>query len=227
MSAAVAGRAGAIRGVIWDMGGILHPTPFEIIPELERDLGLPPGILPRGPFDPAGDPDYTALDRGEITEAEYVARVQARVRERGFELDLRRAIDWTGRDRPEVVDAMRRLARRLPQALLTNDATTWLGEAWWRDWYLAGCFVAILDAAEEGIRKPHAEIYLRAARALGLPPETCIFIDDLTVNVEGARAVGMEGLWFDVTDPRGSVRRLLERLGEDDPGGSTTEEGCT
>lgn len=216
---------GGIRGVIWDMGGILHPTPFEVLTELERDLGLPPGTVPRGPFDPAGDPDYAALDRGELDEADYVARLEARVRERGFELDLRGSIDWDGRDRPEVVDAMRRLARRFPQALLTNDATTWLGPAWWHDWYLAGCFVAILDAAEEGIRKPHPEIYLRAARALDLPPQACLFIDDLTVNVEGARAVGMEGFRFDVTDPRGSVRRLLERLGVEAPGAPQAEGG--
>ena len=202
-----------IRGVIWDMGGILHPTPFEILPEIQRDLGLPPGVVPRGPFDPAGDPDYAALDRGEITEAEYVARLEARVRERGYRLDLRGSIDWTGRDRPEVVEAIRRLSRWFRQAMLTNDATAWLGPGWWRDWYLRGCFAAVLDAAQEGIRKPHPEIYRRAARALGLPTAECLFIDDLTVNVEGARAVGMEGFRFDVPDPRGSVRRLFELLG--------------
>jgi putative hydrolase of the HAD superfamily len=202
-----------VRGVIWDLGGILHPTPFEVLPEIERDLGLPPGVVPRGPFDPDGDPDYAALDRGEIDEATYLARLEARVRERGFRLDLRGSIDWEGRDRPEVVAAMQRLSRRFRQAMLTNDASAWLGSGWWSGWYLRHCFVAILDAAEEGIRKPHPEIYRRAARALGLLPEECLFIDDLAVNVEGARAVGMEGFRFDVTDPRASVRRLLEMLG--------------
>lgn len=210
------GPARAIRGVIWDMGGILHPTPFEVLPEIERALGLPPGVVPRGPFDPGGDPDYAALDRGEINEAAYVARLEARVRDRGYRLDLRGSIDWEGRDRPEVVEAIRRLSRRFRQALLTNDATTWLGPGWWRGWYLRDCFAAILDAAEEGVRKPHPEIYRRAARALRLPPEECLFIDDLTVNVEGARAVGMAGFRFDVTDPRGSVQRLYAMLGVDD-----------
>jgi putative hydrolase of the HAD superfamily len=198
------------------MGGILHPTPFEVFDEVERDLGLPPRTFPRGPFDAGGDPDYLALDRGEISEPEYVARLEARVAARGFQVDVRRAIDWEGRDRPEVVEAMRRLAPRFRQAMLTNDATTWLGRGWWREWYLRECFVAVLDAAEEGLRKPDPEIYLRAARALGLPPEACLFVDDLTVNVEGALHVGMKALRFDVTDPAGSVRRLLAALGVED-----------
>lgn len=171
--------------------------------------------MPRGPFDPDGDPDYAALDRGEITEPEYVARLEARVAARGFHLDLRASIDWTGRDRPEVVEAIRRLSRRFRQAMLTNDATTWLGPGWWEEWYLRDCFEAVIDAAVEGIRKPDPRIYLRAAEALRLPPTACLFVDDLTVNVDGARAVGMLGFRFDVTDPRGSVARLLALLGVD------------
>lgn len=71
----------------------------------------------------------------------------------------------------------------------------------------------MVDAAEEGIRKPAAAIYLRCAAALDTPPEACLFIDDLRVNVRGACAFGMQALRFDVRDPQGSVRRLLDRLG--------------
>ncbi len=201
-----------IEAVIWDMGGILHPTPFEVLPEIERARGLPEGTYPRGPFDPAGDPDYVEMERGTIREPEYWRRQQARLAARGVELAIHRTIDWTGRDRPEVVSAIRRLGRRFRQAILTNDATDWLGVGWRSGWFLRDEFVAMLDAAEEGMRKPAAGIYLRCAEATGARPEACLFVDDLPVNVAGAEAVGMEGFWFDVTDVPGSVRRLLDRL---------------
>lgn len=208
-----------VQAVVWDLGGILHPTPFELADELEVDLGLPRGLLPRGPFGPEPDPDYEALDRGEIDEPEYVARSRARLAARGVDIDLRRVIRWDGRDRPEVVAAMHRIAGRYRMALLTNDATTWLGPGWHRDWYLRDLFEVVMDAAEEGIRKPHPEIYRRIARALDLPPGRCLFVDDLRVNVEGARAVGMEAFRFEVTDPTGSVDRLLATLGLIEGGG--------
>jgi FMN phosphatase YigB (HAD superfamily) len=34
------------------------------------------------------------------------------------------------------------------------------------------------------------------AQRIGLPPEGCVFIDDLAQNVEAARAAGMYGLHF-------------------------------
>lgn len=207
----------SIEGVIWDMGGILHPTPFELLADIEAAHGLPIGTLPRGPFEPGGDPEYEAVRRGELEEPEYYRRFTRRLAEAGLAIDLRSTIDWSGRDRPEVVAAMRRLGRRYRQAILTNDASHWLGPNWHADWWLRDAFAAIVDSAEVGVRKPAAPIYLRSAEALGLAPEACLFIDDLPVNVAGAEAVGMEGFWFDVADPRGSIRRLLERL--DPPAG--------
>ncbi len=204
--------SGPVEGVIWDMGGILHVSPFEVFPEVERRHGLPPGSLPRGPFDPEADPDYAALEVGRLTEEEYFARVRERLRAHGLEITRDDVALWSDRNRDEVAALMRQLAGRYRQAILTNDATTWLGPGWWRHWELRDSFQAIVDAAEEGIRKPHPEIYRRAARALGLPPERCLFVDDLPVNLEGARAVGMQAFHFDVTDPGGSLARLRRLL---------------
>ncbi len=206
------GAARTIRGVIWDMGGILHVSPFEVFPEVERRHGLPPGSLPRGPFDPDADPDFQALEAGTASEEEYFARVRRRLEAHGLTITADDVALWTRRNRQEVAALMQGLAGRYRQAILTNDATTWLGPGWWRDWELRDSFDAIVDAAEEGIRKPHPEAYRRAARALRLPPSACLFVDDLRVNLEGARAVGMRPFHFDVTDPTGSVARLRHLL---------------
>lgn len=58
--------------------------------------------------------------------------------------------------------------------------------------YLEWSFVSCMT----GYRKPHPESYLGAARALGVPPAECLFVDDRERNVEAARAVGMPGVRF-------------------------------
>ena len=48
----------------------------------------------------------------------------------------------------------------------------------------------------EYVIKPQPEIYNILLQRYNLCPEECIFIDDNIANVEGARAVGMNGLQF-------------------------------
>jgi putative hydrolase of the HAD superfamily len=64
-----------------------------------------------------------------------------------------------------------------------------------------------------GPRKPSPEPYLAIADALGVPPEECLFVDDLPVNCRGAEAVGMRSHLFDITNPESSLNRLLDVLG--------------
>ncbi len=71
---------------------------------------------------------------------------------------------------------------------------------WWRlieerlalSRYLRWTFVSCVT----GVRKPHPDAYLGAARALGREPASCVFVDDRRSNVTAAHAVGMPGLLF-------------------------------
>lgn len=58
-------------------------------------------------------------------------------------------------------------------------------------------FSALLSSAMIGIRKPDPAAYLAATEALGLPPQECVFVDDLLENVEAACALGMRGVLID------------------------------
>ncbi len=51
-----------------------------------------------------------------------------------------------------------------------------------------------------GSVKPSRDSYLAAAGNVGVPPEACLFIDDLQKNVDGARAVGMTAIRFERAD---------------------------
>ncbi len=199
--------------LIWDMGGVIYLTPFEILDEVEDAHGWPRGVLPRGPFGPGGDPAYARCSTGEISESDYWADFERRAADRGFPIDLRTEIDWTDKLRPEVMEAIESLQGVVTHATLSNDSSTWLGDHWWETWPYRHLFAEVTDVKTLGMRKPHPETYLTAARRLGLAPEQCLFIDDMTVNLRGAEAVGMPSFFFDHTQPRRSVRQLLRRIG--------------
>ncbi len=75
-------------------------------------------------------------------------------------------------------------------------------------------FDRLVLSYEVGHIKPSSSFYLACAEAAGLPPEECIFIDDLPENVEGARAAGLVGVLYENT-PR--LIRDLASLGIPSP----------
>ena len=205
----------SIKGLVWDMGGIIYQTPFEIFGEIERERGWPEGTLPRGPFDPSSDDLFELLATNQVTEREYFLRWQERLARRGYPIDIKRTIVWRGRTRPEVMEAVERLGRDYAQVTLSNDSAEWLGLGWWDHWEYRHLFAALVDVVTLGVRKPHPRTYLVAAERINLRPEECLFIDDLHPNLVGAEQVGMKAIWFDVTAPGESVDRLYRFLAAD------------
>ncbi len=49
---------------------------------------------------------------------------------------------------------------------------------------------------QTGHKKPDRRAFLAAAAAVDTPPPQCLYIDDLSVNVAGAAAVGMDAVQF-------------------------------
>ena len=59
-------------------------------------------------------------------------------------------------------------------------------------------FELIVDSANVGLRKPEPEIYELTVERLGdgLRPSDCLFIDDVEVNIDAARRLGMQAVHF-------------------------------
>jgi putative hydrolase of the HAD superfamily len=70
-----------------------------------------------------------------------------------------------------------------------------------------------VDATYTGILKPDPRAYADCLAQLGLPAEACVFVDDQTRNVTGARAAGMRAVEFDVHNPADSYLAALTLLG--------------
>ena len=70
-------------------------------------------------------------------------------------------------------------------------------------------FDGVVISGEVGFHKPQPEIYRLGAERIGLPPEECVFVDDLRENCEGAEAAGMTAILHRGAD---STLAELERL---------------
>jgi 2-haloacid dehalogenase len=71
-------------------------------------------------------------------------------------------------------------------------------------------FRDIVVSGEEKMLKPDPALYYRALHRFGLKPAEALFVDDRAINVEGARAVGMQGHLFIGAD---DLRARLEAEG--------------
>jgi HAD superfamily hydrolase (TIGR01509 family) len=70
-------------------------------------------------------------------------------------------------------------------------------------------FDGVVISGEVGLHKPQPEIFRLGAERIGLPPEQCVFVDDLRENCAGAEAVGMTTVLHRGAD---STLPELERL---------------
>lgn len=92
---------------------------------------------------------------------------------------------------PEVLDALDRIAARLPIAALTN------GNADITLTPLAGRFAFQLGAREHGAAKPEASIFHAACVRLKLAPHQVLHVgDDPHLDVIGAQGAGLSGCWI-------------------------------
>ena len=210
------------KGVLLDVGGVLLPTPWELLEDFEARQGWPPGTLAwRGPVDPATDPLWRSVEAGELTSRGYFDRRAAEISEllgqpRSWP-EVTRAMFATPAGlavRPEgraLVDQAR--AAGLRTSLLTSKLVAFLSREVVASSDLLSSFDVLLDESETGLAKPDPRAYDQAAAAMGLDPAGIVFVDDDPANVAGATAAGMAGVHFDVTDPAGSFGQVRRRLG--------------
>jgi HAD superfamily hydrolase (TIGR01509 family) len=91
---------------------------------------------------------------------------------------------------PGAAEAVRRLAERWPLALASSSNRS-LIELALREAGLDGCFRVTVSSEEVARGKPSPDVYLEAARRLGVEPERCVAIEDSANGIRSAKAAGM------------------------------------
>jgi putative hydrolase of the HAD superfamily len=209
------------RALILDFGGVVTRTLFETHDLTERALGLKVGTLKwRGPFDVNTDALWQSMQRDEISDywMTRTREVGALVGEEWTKMEtfVQRA---RGAEPELVLRPEARLAIETAKAagvrlaILSNELDLFYGAAFRKRFPLIDLFDVIVDATYTKILKPDVRAYQACLNELNLTAKTCVFVDDQRRNVDGAVAVGIPTVHFDVMKPAQSYAEALALLG--------------
>jgi putative hydrolase of the HAD superfamily len=210
------------RAVIFDLGGVVFPSPFDAFDVYDAQNGLTVGTTRALIRTSSETGAWAALERNEITIAEFATELQTEAEGEGFVLDahvLLQTISGGFGARPEMLAAIRSIrAHGLATAALTNNWAAPDGEndgngngerANGR--FGALDFDVVVESSIEGLRKPDPRIYHLVLDRLAVRADETVFLDDLGINLKPARALGMTTI--KVVDPPNALRELEAVLG--------------
>jgi putative hydrolase of the HAD superfamily len=206
-----------IEAIISDFGGVLTTPLLTSFMAIQDEIGISPEDLGKAmrtiTEEDGGNPLY-ALERGEMAEADFLARVSDGLEPllgHRPELHRFREVYFEAlQPNPPMIELMQELkASGKRMAMLTNNVREW--EPVWRPMLpVDEIFETVVDSGFVGVRKPEARIYEITLERLGLPAEACLFVDDLLPNIEGARSAGMKAVHF--RDNEQAIAEIRARL---------------
>jgi putative hydrolase of the HAD superfamily len=207
-----------VKALVSDFGGVLTAPLDQLFGALVEHIGVSRelfGAAMARIVSEDGDHPLFALERGEISERSFLDRMdEALTAEAGRDVRVPALSDrlagamTPNQDLFAYFRTLRGEGVRL--ALCTNNVREW--EPVWRGILpVDEVFEIVVDSAFVGTRKPESRIYELTLERLGLPAEECIFLDDLEVNVSGARKAGMHGVHF--RDTAQAIAEIDELLG--------------
>jgi putative hydrolase of the HAD superfamily len=185
-----------IDGVIFDFGGVLcfPPTDEQIARAAER-CGIP-----TEQFLEAFWLDRVEYDAARLEPREYwggIAKTVGRTFDDALVTEmLQREIEfWTTYDERVIAWVRELRSRGLRTGILSNLPGP-LGQHLRDHSGFLDAFDHATFSYELGMVKPEPEIYHHMIQGLGVPAGKALFLDDRPVNVEGARAVGLQAEVF-------------------------------
>jgi putative hydrolase of the HAD superfamily len=195
------------QGLLIDWGGVLTTDLFASFSAFCASEGLEPAKV-------------RDLFRGDEAAHDLLIEFECgRVGEREFE---QRFAPMLGVEDEALVDRLFAGSKLDPQMLGAVRAarsagirTGLISNSWGIDRYpselMDDLFEGVVISGVVGIRKPAPEIYAMGAEAVGLPPDACVFVDDLGFNLKPAKELGMATILH--TDAAHTIVQLEELLG--------------
>ena len=194
-----------IKAIVSDFGGVLTTPLVQSFMAFQDQTGITTETLGKAMQAATeangGENPLFEMERGEITEDAFLALLTEHLEPllgHHPEMHRFREIYFEAlQPNPEMIELMRELkGEGYRMAMLTNNVREW--EPLWRSMLpVDEIFETVVDSGFVGCRKPESKIYALTLERLGEPAESCLFIDDVLVNVEGARRAGMRAVHFE------------------------------
>ena len=200
-----------IDAVLFDWGGVITVPPGPIVEKLYRQIDVDQDQLRlrrKAYRDDDPDSQFARLERGELSLEAYLtwSRQDLPGAETIWDPESAHFLFRHLTVVPEVVERIYQLKERgFLIGLLTNN----IAEAWptVNDGLpIDDLFDVVINSAFVGMRKPEHRIYVHALEKLGVRAEHAVFLDDNPVNLEAARACGLNVL--EVKQPVAALEKL-------------------
>src|SRR6476660_7006544 len=185
-----------VEAVIWDFGGVLTTSPFEAFARYETERGLPADIIRHTNAANHLENAWAKFERAEVDIETFDHLFATESLALGAEVRGRDVLPLLQGDlRPEMVEALKRIKARFRTGCITNNLpANAIGSMTGRSLYVAEVrvlFDHVIESAKIGLRKPDPRIYRMMVEALKVDPKSCVYLDDLGVNLKPAREMGM------------------------------------
>jgi putative hydrolase of the HAD superfamily len=196
-----------VDAIISDFGGVLTSPLLAAFEAFQDSSGVPLPELATAVAAVAarrGVNPLFELETGRLSEAEFLSALAAQLSEQlGREVTLEgfgERYFATLEPNEPLIEYMRDLRRRgYRLAICTNNVREW--EHRWRAMLpVDEIFDVVVDSAFVGARKPEPEIYELTLQRLDVPAGAALFIDDIEINCDAARELGMRAVWFRSTE---------------------------
>jgi putative hydrolase of the HAD superfamily len=195
------------KAIISDFGGVLTTPLIQSFVAFQDQTGIAMetlGSAMQRIAERDGSHPLFELEKGELTEASFLERIAEELEpELGHRPEMHRFSEIyfdALEPNPPMIELMRELkGRGLRMALLTNNVREW--EPLWRSMIpIDALFEVVVDSAFVGCRKPDPKIYQITLERIGLAGNDCLFVDDVEVNCDAARELGMTAVHFQVNE---------------------------
>lgn len=159
-----------------------------------------------------GHEDWLSLDRGTLSLDQAIANAQARTRDQVSPA----AVEAIYRQLPASLVPLTDAVDAIHEAHSRGIALYVLSNMQWHAWHFMEreydfwtLFSGILVSCDSGYIKPEAGIYNEVCSRFALQASDCLFIDDMPVNVQGARDCGWQAEHLATRERGGELIRSL------------------
>jgi epoxide hydrolase-like predicted phosphatase len=192
-----------VGAVISDFGGVLTSPLHGAFQAFQDSSGISLEELGKAMAalaDRRGINPLFELETARMTEAEFLGELAAQLTD---QLGRPVTLDGFGEryfanlePNQPMVDYMRSLRERgYKLAICTNNVREWEGR--WRQMVpVDEIFDVVVDSAFVGMRKPERQIYELTLARLGVEAPAALMIDDIELNCQAARDLGIRAVWF-------------------------------